>query len=192
MITKLTKVAGAMALAMAISAPAQATPISGDITFGGLLNLTGGANFGSSTGIDFGAVTVMSGSGDFSGIPAPFVTPVSFTDFSFASFPVGGITPLWSFSSGSYSFDLLTLSIDLHTANDLNLSGTGILHAPGLDDTQALWDFSSQSSAGGKFNLSFSADNSAATVPEPMSLGLLGTGLVMLAARGKKATAKAA
>ena len=192
MISKLTKLAGVIGLAAAISAPAQATPITGDITFGGLINLTGGSNFANATGIDFRAVTVISGTGDFASIPAPFLTPVSFTDFSFASFPVGGVSPLWTFSSGSFSFDLLTLSIDLHDSNSLDLSGTGVLHAPGLelDDTNALWSFSTQSSGGGKVNLSFSADN--ATVPEPMSLGLLGTGLVLLAARGKKAAAKAA
>ena len=44
-------------------------------------------------------------------------------------------------ASGPASFDLLSLNIDTHTATDLDLSGNGVLHLNGFDDTPGSWTY---------------------------------------------------
>jgi hypothetical protein len=94
-------------------------------------------------------------------------------DFSFSPFPVGGVTPLWTV--GIFSFDALTMNVDFQGPNALVLSGTGIVHGTGYDDTEGVWTFS-MTSAGASFT--WNATAAAVDVPEPATLALFGAGLL--------------
>jgi hypothetical protein len=110
------------------------------------------------------------------------LTPATFQDFTFTPF-AGPVVPLWTFTSGptTYSFDLTSVTAAFQDSTQIGLSGAGVLHVTGLGDTPADWDFTGNS--GGTL-FSFSADNVA--VPEPITLGLLGLGLIGLTAAGTK------
>ena len=84
--------------------------------------------------------------------------------------------------AGTLSFDLLSLTVATQSNTFLTLSGSGLLHQTGFDNTVGTFNFSGQSSGGGNnATFSWSASDQAAAaatvVPEPMSLALLGTGL---------------
>jgi hypothetical protein len=83
-----------------------------------------------------------------------------------------------------YSFDLTSVTVSSpQTATQLNLTGAGVLHATGFDDTLADWNFTGNP---GGVNFGFSAANVA--VPEPATVGLLALGLAGLTAAGTKQT----
>jgi hypothetical protein len=159
---------------------AQAVPITGEIHFAGLWSPTPGPGTGTATGIDFSQFTiVLAGTGTYAGLAG---TGAAFQDFTFAPFG-GSVAPLWSVSSGGvdYSFDLTSVAVAFQSSTQLTLSGTGILHATGFDDTPARWDFTGN--AGAEL-FSFSADNVA--VPEPATLGIVTLGLIGLAVAGTR------
>jgi PEP-CTERM motif len=169
---------------LALSSTAQAAPITGEIHFAGLWNPTGGSGVATATGLDFstsGFQIVLAGTGTYAGLTG---TGVAFQDFTFTSF-AGPLVPLWSFSSGGvdYSFALNSVAVAFQSGTQLDLTGSGVLHATGFDDIDADWDFTGNA---GSVIFSFSADNVA--VPEPATVGLLGLGLVGLTAAGKKRT----
>jgi hypothetical protein len=168
---------------LALGTTAQAVPITGEIHFAGLWAPTGGTGIATATGIDFsagGLESVLAGTGNLS---VPMGTPVTFKNFTFAPFPGPGVPLLWSFSAGGidYSFDLNAVTVPFQGGTQLVLSGTGTLHATGFDDTEAIWDFTGNS---GATLFSFSTDNVA--VPEPITVGLLGLGLIGLTAASRK------
>ena len=82
----------------------------------------------------------------------------------------------------TYSFDLVTLSLDQQGHNTLNLSGMGNLDITGFDTTPGMWVFTANQGGG-----TFSFSSSNASVPEGGSaLILLGLGLVGLEALRRK------
>ena len=171
-------------LTLGSSAQAIPLPITGEIHFAGLWAPTGGSGIATATGIDFssgGFQIVLAATGDLS---APVATPVVFQNFTFDPFlSPSPVVPLWSFSIGAvnYSFDLTAVAVAFQSGTQLVLSGKGVLHATGFKDTEADWDFTGNQ--GGTL-FSFSADNVA--VPEPITVGLLGLGLIGLTAAGTK------
>ncbi|MEM7081372.1 MAG: PEP-CTERM sorting domain-containing protein [Pseudomonadota bacterium] len=174
--TRLATLMAIFALA-SFQAPAMAGFIEGGIGFGGLFTPTGGTGLGDATGISFGFSTVTTATGDFAPAAGEFA---SFNDLDFnpANTP---ITPLWSVTAGgiNYAFDLLDISLDFQDADEINLSGTGILSATGFDDTAGTWTFSGQN---GSVFFTFSSITIAESVSEPSTLLLLGLGLVGVAA----------
>jgi hypothetical protein len=167
---------GLVALAlMAAPRAAQAAAIKGSIGFGGGFTPTGGTNLGNATGLHFVNPIIVTNprSGDYAAVPAGTLT--NFTDFTFnpASTPV---VPLWSFTIGAvtYSFDLSSVTVVNQSKTFLNLTGTGILHITGFDDTPAIWTFSG-TKAGASF--SFGSD-ATAVAPEPASILMLGLGFL--------------
>ena len=173
----------------AVSTSAVASPITGGISFSGAATPTGGADWSTATGIDFGTAFVVSGNGSYATVPA-FTTFASFSDFTFSPFS-GPIAPLWTFSANSqtYSFDLLAITslsqIGNSVSNRIDIEGTGTLSI-GSDSTGGVWTFTGNGNNGA---FSFSAGNAA--VPVPGSLALLGLGLAGLGLSRRRAAARA-
>ncbi|MCZ8105760.1 MAG: PEP-CTERM sorting domain-containing protein [Burkholderiales bacterium] len=140
-------------------------------------------NWGTATGIDFGAAVFIDGTGDYAAVP--FLTPVTFTDFTFA--PVfAPATPLWSFtvSGTTYMFSLTqidSLSQTGGSLSSLNLSGRGTL-AIGANSSAGTFIFTGNSATATNGGTTFSFSGSNAAVPLPGTVALLGLGLVGLAA----------
>ncbi len=170
-------VLAAVALVGVSAVSASAAPIVGSIGISGPATPSGGATWGTATGVDFGTPVEVDGGtqfGAYASVPAN--TPVTMTDFSFS--PVlspSPVNPLWTFSylGNIYSFRMTSVAVVFQGGNNLLLQGTGILSITGYDDTEGVWDFSGQSTA-----QSFNFSSTAGAVPEPASLALLGAALL--------------
>ncbi|TPW16513.1 MAG: PEP-CTERM exosortase interaction domain protein [Halothiobacillaceae bacterium] len=181
-----------VAALFAVSGSAFAVPITGTINITGTNQLLDGmgspSTVAASKKIDFiGPGTVVAPSdSDFAGALGGTAT---MTDFTFDVF-AGSVTPLWSVTVGptTWSFDLTALQFSKFTvaSNDfLVISGKGIAHMTGKDDTNAEWSYSTQN---GTLSVK-STSYSSTTVPAPGLLALVGLGLVGMgvARRFKKA-----
>lgn len=170
---------------LVLTTSVSAAPITGSVTFGGVVQPAGGMGFDTATGVnvinEFAFVTC-AGAGLCEGAYAPVVGAVSATYNDFEFDPLGGnVTPLWTFDylASTYSFNLESVTIINQTFNSLVLSGTGTLFATGYDPTPGLWSFSADR-ASGTVNAAFSATNDVPRgeqVPEPASMTLLAMGL---------------
>ncbi|MFT5880907.1 MAG: hypothetical protein ACI86X_002046 [Moritella sp.] len=178
----------ASAVLLTTSAVAFAGPISGQIDFSGNAVVTIAND--QITEIDFanlgqqGSPIVGQASGDF--LPT-YGMSVDYIDPFVVSAPQAA---LWSVDG--FTFDLTQIlsnqSIDVNnngTADYAIITGNGVIHNAGFDDTQGEWTFSTQGFGnlgnGGSFSFS------ATTVPEPAAIALLGLGLIGFgAARRKK------
>jgi len=166
-----------------LAGAANAAPIQGDITFLGAWQPKAAdgvtnTNVANAAHIQFvGDVVVREAIGDFDGAAGTMAT---YTNFTFNPF-AGPIAPLWTVTVGgtTYSFALERVNVSLQSSNQLGLSGSGTLSAPGFDDTEFAWTFSGDSTGA---ILSFSAASFG--VPEPSVVGLLGLGLIAMGAVG--------
>lgn len=157
-----------------LASQASAAQVNGAIT------LAGGAKFdtnslASATRVNaFSDVSVKSLDGDFVGFvnvddAVSMATPWIFSP----STPTLG---LWSV--GGFTYDLMSSTVVLQTADFLLITGTGTISGNGFDPTPGMWSFTSQSpSANGIF--SFSAGGQFTGVPDGgTTASLLGIGLV--------------
>jgi hypothetical protein len=167
---------------------AQAAYVTGTYSFSGDLAV---ATSGGNTSIDFLGTGTGPGTGDGaklgpgSGAYTSAGSVVVLTDFSFntstKALNSGPISPLWSVSSGAYTFVLNSLSLANITTTSINLSGSGYVTAPSFSNTVATWTLGGTKNSGDNsyvFTLS-STSASGQPVPEGSNMVLLlGSALV--------------
>jgi hypothetical protein len=182
--------AGLAILAMVgIAAPAaQAVPITGSLSVsGGFTPVDSGGtatSLGAAVGIDFdpagpgGSMTTDQVTGTFALFTFVGDTSGTITDFTFNPFPAGGIASFFTITSalGTLSFDLETVLIAFQSNHFLALQGSGTVYAAGYNPTPGVWALTGQTVD----QLTFSWSASAAAVPEPGTLALLGFGVLGL------------
>ena len=167
----------AAAASFGLLSSAQAIPITG------MLNIAGQANFNTNSLLTASSATFTNAhvegpnTGSFAGLTFP--TPVVMASYTFD--PSTITNGLWSV--GGFTFNLLSSTVEQRTATFLSISGTGtITGPPGFDPTPGTWAFTSQN-AGGRPGMSFSFSANTEAVPDGgMTMALLGTGLMGLAA----------
>jgi hypothetical protein len=173
----------------AAALPASATPITGNITFGGTFIPTVGgvdsANLATATGFDFaptgpGGVLPVNGT---NGNLATFAGATgTITDFTFT--PFSPIVDFYTVVSGgeTLTFDLESITIEDQTPTFLSMSGTGILNLTGFDPTAGVFNLTGTMSGNDPTVIfAFSAgSNNVAAVPEPASGAILGFGMLGL------------
>jgi len=189
--TSIMVAAGAL-LASAVPFAASAVPITGTINLAGDFQPTISGvptqNMAQANSIDVlpagggtGTFSTLVGSGSLATVQS---SPGGvMKDFTFSPF-VGPINTFYTITVGgtTVSFDLLALSISNQNASFLTLSGSGTLHETGFDNTPGTFFFSGNSTNGASpgATFSFSAGSQATAAPEPMSMALLGVGVLAL------------
>ena len=168
----------ASAAGVGLLSSAQAVPITGMLNIGGTatFDTTSLATAHSATFSD--ALVLGGNSGDFAGFAVG--TPVVMASYTFD--PSTITNGLWSVNG--FTFNLTASLVQLpRTATFLSITGTGTITGPaGFDATPGVWAFTSQNASGRPHStFSFSANTEA--VPDGgMTMALLGTGLMGLAA----------
>ncbi len=169
-------------LVFGMAANAAAEQMTGGLSFSGDYAVDSGNVLTATEFTSFSNVVVQSGSGTWASV-APN-TEATFTAFIFSPAPVANVDALWSFAFDgvTYSFEALGSTINsFATSYNENLSsltvyGLGTIEASaGFDDTPGSFLITANQSIS---TFSFSA--SSATVPEPLTLILLGSGLLGL------------
>jgi len=177
----------------AISLQVNAVPITGEIGMGGnfIAVDSNWAQTGTAaaTGVDFepNLFIVSNSTGSFSSASLigsikdfQFDPVLGINDGSGGITPVTSITDFWTIDSFSFELTSVARGITNNPDNFLVLEGAGIITAAGFDATLGSWVFTGDTTNGGTF--SWSA-GSAAQVPEPGILALLGIGLIGFARR---------
>lgn len=168
----------ALGAASALAPAANAAPIGfASFGIGGAFSLPAGTHLGNTNSIfvgNGGAIIVTQGDiGDLSGL-INFGNSGTLADIpSLSSFsPIAGYLTLGS----GVSLDLNSITVNSQsgpTPGFLNISGQGVLHAPGFDPTDARVSWTGTTSDNQSFTLALHT-----SVPEPLSVALLGLGLL--------------
>ena len=143
------------------------------------------------TGIDFNGwvqgqeentFLVSTRTGDFEVLAAGAIGEI--TSFQFNAFTP--VDPLWSVGGFAFVMDSWDYNVDSIKAGGpyLDIYGVGTVSGNGFDPTPGDWSFTGQGADSANF--SWSASTSSSPVPEPATMLLFGTGLMGLAAVGRR------
>ncbi len=166
-----------LAIALAVSVPATALPVTGEVIMFGAFNTDTG-NLATATSIAFvGSGWTDGGTGSYAPINS-VSRPVTFMDFTFSpSLSPSPLNPLWSFTYAGITYSFVMDSVDVgspRSSSLLTLLGRGTLFVTGFDPTPGIWEFTSGETRSAF--IKFTSESSA--LPEPGSLALLGLGLL--------------
>ncbi len=157
---------------------AHAIPITGEVVMLGF----GSSNIDTLTATEIPpplSATVIGPTGDF----ATYLSSgdaVFFNGFVFDPAPTPVADPLWEVKG--FTFVLESIIVSFRDANNLVLDGIGTLSGNGFDETAGRWSMSIDD-----YSQSFGfSSGTAAPVPEPATLFLIGTGLVGIAGVSRK------
>ena len=188
------KFAGALALAVGLTASASAAYIKGSIEVDAQTVTATPQPLSTSTQLNFTNGYVSQGAGDLAQMVSAFPSLTLATWASplvFNPFPAAGYTPVWTATKTTTngvvtaSFDLLTLNIVSQSNTFLELSGTGIMKLTGFQDTPGVFRISGDQAA-----QTFGFSSTANSLPEGGSaIALLG--LALLGVEGARRRMKA-
>lgn len=172
------KYATLVAVALASIQSLHATPIVGTIGFTGRVALDTGSTATASKVVAWVNPKVNGTSGDFSSLADGTAVSIK-SPWNFAS---GSITKFWT--CGAFTFDLTSSKIIsqggiIGISGFVNVSGVGVVHNVGFDDTIIIWNFSSQDPRiiGSPDSFTFSVSQ-VTTVPDgAVTIALLGLAL---------------
>jgi len=166
-----------------LSRQAQATPISGDITFGGVVTFDSTHLNLAKEVKTWDLAIVTSDSGSFGSIP--ILSNITMTA-PWIFNPSTATIPLWQV--GGFTFNLTSSTIVSQDNFFLNITGIGTLSKAGFTTTPGDWSFT-VSNAGGKKHTTFGfqADTAATAVPDSgATAALLGFALAGVEAFRRK------
>ena len=141
---------------------AQATPITGDITFGGVVTFDSTSLSLATQVSTWNLSIVTSDSGSFSSIP--ILSNVTMTA-PWIFNPSTPTIPLWQV--GGFTFDLTSSTIVTQTTTFLNITGVGTISAAGFTTTPGTWSFTVSNADGKKHStFGFQSDTVGNAVPD--------------------------
>lgn len=178
-LTKTILAAVAATVIGGLASTAQAVMIEGTVGFQAPNGGSASEN-GNVTTIHFAPpVHVNFGTGDYSGTEGSTAT---FADISFSGSGTNATllspnTPQWTFMSGgnTFSFDLRSLEAATFTSGNFSLSGLGVAHLTGFEDTTAT--FSIQGTGNG---FTFTLLQASSTAPAPGQVPDGGSAIALL------------